>query len=277
MVVNPDIHYQKAEKEYLGANTTSEKMSALKNMLSLAPKHKGAENLVRQIKERIAKLKAKQQKEIKQRKSSKSIAIKKEGAATVCLVGTTNSGKSTLLSKLTNAKPEIAEYEFTTKKPEIGTMDYYGIKIQIIEIPAVVKNFIDSQNGPAYLAIIRNSDLIVLMYKTNEERRMLEEELEDVNVDRIYYDHSEDFHNKLWKKLDLLKVYTKTPSKPKEYPPIAFKKGVCVKDVAEKIHKDFIKKFKFARVWGKSVKHEGARVSLNHILEDNDVVELHVK
>ena len=39
----------------------------------------------------------------------------------------------------------------------------------------------------------------------------------------------------------------------------------------------FIKKFKFARVWGKSVKFNGAQVGLNHKLKDNDIVELHLK
>jgi len=39
----------------------------------------------------------------------------------------------------------------------------------------------------------------------------------------------------------------------------------------------FIKKFKFARVWGNSIKHQGARAGLDHKLKDEDVVELHLK
>ena len=78
-------------------------------------------------------------------------------------------------------------------------------------------------------------------------------------------------------KLDLIKVFTKTPGKKKDYPPVALSKGVTVKDLAATVHKDFLKKFKFARVWGKSVKFDGASVGLNHKLKDDDVVELHLK
>ena len=75
----------------------------------------------------------------------------------------------------------------------------------------------------------------------------------------------------------MIKVYTKQPGKEKDYPPIALKKDSTIKDLALHVHKDFIKKFRFARVWGNSVKFSGSRCSLIHILQDNDIVELHIK
>ena len=82
---------------------------------------------------------------------------------------------------------------------------------------------------------------------------------------------------KIFKALHIIRVYTKTPGKEKDWPPVALKKGATVKTLAGIIHKDFYKKFKFARVWGKSAKHEGMKAGLGHILEDQDVVEFHVK
>ncbi len=279
MPVNPGIHYQKAEEEYREAETISDKLKVLRNMMALVPKHKGSENLQREIKERIAKYTKILQKEKQQRKGKKSkFSLKKEGIATVLLVGTTNSGKSSLLAKLTNAKPEIADYPYTTKKLEIGTIDYYGMKIQIVEIPAIFENFEESQNGLAFMSIIRLADLVILMFNDVKERNLLKKELSEVLSNYVFYDDIKDnLKERIWKCLGLIKIYTKVPGKPKQEPPMALRKGSCVKDMAEHVHKDFIKKFRFARVWGKSVKHEGVMVNLDHELKDNDVVELHMK
>ena len=78
-------------------------------------------------------------------------------------------------------------------------------------------------------------------------------------------------------KIKPIKVKTKTPGKKPDYPPVPLKRGSTIKDLAEHVHKDFIKKFKFARVWGKSVKYDNQRCGLNHILKDDDIVELHLK
>jgi ribosome-interacting GTPase 1 len=48
-------------------------------------------------------------------------------------------------------------------------------------------------------------------------------------------------------------------------------------DLAKKIHKDFAKNFRYARVWGKSVKFPGQRVGADHVLEDGDIVEIHAR
>jgi len=47
--------------------------------------------------------------------------------------------------------------------------------------------------------------------------------------------------------------------------------------MAEQVHKDFIKKFRFARIWGKSAKFPGQMCGINHKLKDDDIVELHLK
>lgn len=276
MPVNPGIKYQLAEEEYHKADNASEKLKALQNMYATVPKHKSSQKLLQWIKEKIAKHKQLAQKE-KKSKKGKSLGIKKEGAATICIVGTTNSGKSTLLTKLTNAKPLIAPYQFTTKKPEIGTLDYKGIKLQLIEIPAIVKNFLETKNGPFLISIVSMSNLIIITFNNEDELNLIENELKDFKIKKIKYEKQDNFKDLIWKKLGLIKVYTKQPGKKPDYPPVALKKGNTIEDLAKEVHKDFLKKFKFARVSGKSVKFSGQRCGLSHVLEDEDIVELHTK
>src|SRR3989344_141987 len=278
MPINANPEYQKAEQAYTSARTVEDKLRALQNMLTLAPKHKGSEKLVAGIKTKISKLKGLLEKE-KQRKKGKGkkTSIKKDGAAQVALVGTTNTGKSTLLNKLTGAKVYIAPYPFTTKKPEVGILDYKGIKLQIIEIPSIVENFMETEQGPSFLNIINQADLIVIFFNNPKEKDLLDRELSDISVKKIIFDKIENFDEKIWKALDLIKVYPKQPGKKPDYPPLALKKGSAVKDLALHIHKDFIKKFRFARIWGNSARFPGQEVGLNHRLNDNDIVELHME
>ena len=65
MPVNPGIQYQLAEKEYQEANTVTEKLKALHNMMAKCPKHKSSEGLQKEIKEKIAKYKKIAEKEKK--------------------------------------------------------------------------------------------------------------------------------------------------------------------------------------------------------------------
>src|SRR3989344_6375813 len=111
MAVNPGIHYQKAEQEFHEAKTIPEKIKALQNMIATVPKHKASENLQMEIRSKLAKYKQLLEKEKKTKTGKRSTGIKKDGAATICLIGLTNSGKSYILKKLTDAKPRIAEYE----------------------------------------------------------------------------------------------------------------------------------------------------------------------
>ena len=280
MATNPGFEYQKAEEKYREADTLEEKFKALQKMLRTAPKHKSAGNLLASIKERIAKLKSVMELKKKASKGTGySPTIKKDGAAQICIVGKTNSGKSTLLRELTGANVIIAEYEFTTKKPEMGVMDYRGIKIQLVEIPAIVENFENSVMGPSYLSILNQSDLIILLFNDDKEKNFLDKELRDVRTNKIIYNkqNKEEFSKMIWNKLNLIKIYTKQPGKEKDFPPVAFTKGSTVEDVTRKVHKDFVKNFKYAKIFGDSAKFKWQTVGKYHKLKDDDIVELHMK
>jgi len=279
MPTNVGAEYTAAEQEYEKAISAEEKISALKKMLAKCPVHKNTEKLRQEIKTKISKFKKKIEKDKQQKKSTTGISVKKEGAAQIVLVGSTNSGKSTFLNKMTRTKVLIADYPFTTIKPEIGILDYDGVKLQMVEIPALFEDFEDSENGMALLSIIRQADLIILFFNNAEEKQMLDKELRESEVETpiLIYNEQENIKDLIWKKLDIIKVRTKMPGKKPDFPPVALEKRSRVKDIAENVHKDFIQKFKFARIWGDSVKFDGSMCGLNHRLADGDIVELHLK
>ncbi len=325
MPTNVRAEYIAAEEEYKKANTTEEKIKALENMLSTCPTHKGCEKLRQEIKTKLAKLKEKKKREVEKKAKGKQVSIKKEGAATICLIGIANSGKSLLLNKLTNSKVKVADYEYTTKKPEVGIMKYKGLKIQTVEIPSIFEDYSESEKGPQFLSIVRQADLVVIV-TDNDDTDVLFKELDKANIalnedvikeeeswirlnaiivinkkdivdsEKIYQElckyykidkmiisalNDKDIENlkdEIWKHLPFIKVYTKEPGKKvKKDEPVCLKKGAIIEDMAGHIHKDFIKKFKFARVWGKSTRFDSQQVGLKHKLEDDDIVEVHLK
>lgn len=82
----------------------------------------------------------------------------------------------------------------------------------------------------------------------------------------------------IFKKLDLIKVFCKDPGKKADLDePLIMSKSSSVEDMCNKLHRDFTKRFRFVRVWGKSAKFPGQRKMLNHTLEDGDVIEIHLK
>lgn len=303
--MNVTYEYEVAEKDYFAAETIPEKIRCLEIMLAKLPKHKGTEQKQQEIKQRISRFKAQLEKEKKTKAGRRQTGIKREGVAQIYIVGKTNSGKSTLLSKITNAKPNIQEYEYTTVKPEVGIMEINDLKIQIIEMPAIQEDYLRKEKGALYLSFIRNADLVVLLVKEAEDVNFLINELdkgnihlnkdvkkesivESLNAVVLGTDKAKGFEclnssnlneikEFLWNNLGMVFVYTKSPGKKKELPPVALERGSTVEDLALKVHKDFVRKFKFARVWGKSVKHDAMNVGLDHILKSGDVVEFHVK
>ncbi|MEK6936930.1 MAG: TGS domain-containing protein [Nanoarchaeota archaeon] len=279
MPINAGYEYSVAIGEFDKAKTPKDKLKALQKVLAAAPNHKSSEKLRSGIKQKIAKLREQIETQGKKKSGGKSLSIKKEGAAQICLVGTTQSGKTTFLNKVTNVNAKTTEHPFTTTKPEIGTLDYKGIKLQVIEMPAVTKDFIMQEKGGIYLGIIKQCDLIVVFGKDRSEVELVLGELRDneLKIKHIIFNKNEDMAEKIWGSLELIKVYTKQPGKEKDQPPIALKKDSTVKKLAEILHKDFINKFKFARIWGKGAKFGGMQVGLNYKLNDENVVEFHLK
>jgi len=295
MPTNVSFEFERVKLEFEQANSPDAKLEALQKMKSTAPSHKGGENLRKDISRKISLLKKdidKKKKQEKKKGSRAGIAVKKEGIGQVTLIGMPNSGKSTLLNALTGIGTKVAAYPFTTKKPAVGMMDYFGAKVQVVELPAIVEGSSSGKaNGPQILSIARNSDAIVLVAKTDGERKLVEKELYESGVSLNSREQGKQFKKalainqaeehdlaklkeKIFLLLDKIVVYTKKPGGKTDYKmPLGLPMHATVKDAARELHKDFEKKFKFAKVWG-STKFPGQKVSKDYELRNKDVIEV---
>ncbi|MCX8162966.1 MAG: GTP-binding protein [Candidatus Micrarchaeota archaeon] len=79
---------------------------------------------------------------------------------------------------------------------------------------------------------------------------------------------------KIFQKLNLIRIYTRSKFREEDDIPLMIRKGQTVADVCKKIHKDLYANFKYALVWGKSVKFPAQKVGLEHVLEDGDVIQI---
>lgn len=80
----------------------------------------------------------------------------------------------------------------------------------------------------------------------------------------------------IFKNLEIIRVYTKEPGKPPDLKdPLILPSGSRVIEAGERLHKDFAKNLKYARIWG-SARFEGQRVPRDYVLKDKDIVEFHI-
>lgn len=104
--------------------------------------------------------------------------------ADVGLVGFPNAGKSTFLSVVTNAKPEIADYEFTTLTPNLGVADVDGRSLLIADIPGLIEGASEGKGlGGAFLRHIERTAAILHLIDAYSEDpaqsyRVIRKELE---------------------------------------------------------------------------------------------------
>lgn len=264
-----------SKKEEFDSATGEDKIKKLHELLSMTPTHKGTEKLRAQLKRKLAELKKKQKKRASV--SRKSLSVPKEGCARVSIIGLPNSGKSTFLKRITGAEPKIADYPYTTTKPEVGMFSFGRTQIQMVEIPSTFTKEV--------LSIAHSSELILfLLGKTMDENEQLEE-LDKIREKEKFKNcifvrssiSKEKLFKKIWTRLNLIRVYTKEPGKKKVDKPVVFKKGSNVEDVCKKLHKDFLRYFKFAKVKGPSAKFDWEHIGLDHRLKDGDIVEIHLK
>ncbi len=164
-------------EEYSKARTPEEKLQKLKEFYALIPKHKGTEKMEKFIKRRMSELKE----EIEKRRLSKkskglSLLVEKRGAAQLVLLGYTNSGRSTVLSALTNARVDISPNPFSTLRPVEGMMEFKGAQIQVVEAPPII---LEAQGGPTKLSVTLagNADVLGIVLDSSDEPLVRFEEL----------------------------------------------------------------------------------------------------
>ena len=150
----------------MDAKTPEEKIRALEEFISSVPKHKGTENLLLWARRRLSQLREEVEEKKRKRGGGKGprFFIEKEGAAQIVLLGVPNSGKSSILSKLTKAKPVIAEYPYSTREPVPGMLEYQDVKFQLVDTPGLP---FDTGERVGWmgrtLGLARNADGIILV------------------------------------------------------------------------------------------------------------------
>lgn len=329
MPANLTPEYMEAEKAYKHAKTPVEKMECLERMLSVIPKHKGTEKMQGDIRRRISQLKERMDRESARKRGGVSLVVKREGAGKVVLLGPPNTGKSQLICSLTNAKPEVAPYPFTTRFPVPAMMPFEDILIQLVELPAISPDHFEPVTGDN----VRNADLVLIVIdllskdpleqvtmilellerlKIKLSRKGSAKELElgwaakrtliianksDGDEDGVILSLLEEFwegdiplfpvsakdgsnleqlRKEIFRELDIIRVYSKTPGKAtSKGTPYTLKAGSTLLAFAAAVHKDFSEKLRSARVWGSSA-FDGQSVSADHVLADGDIVELRI-
>lgn len=360
--------------------STREKIEELEAELKKTQYNKATEHHFGVVKAKIAKLRDKLEEESKKKKGT-GFAVKKSGDATVIILGFPSVGKSTLLNSLTKAQSKVAAYEFTTLDVVPGLLEYNFAKIQILDIPGIIKGAATGKGrGKEILSIVRNSDLILILVEAkhpehypsilkeicdagirinqskpdikinkkpkggisigntvklkiskktiqdilkemklnnadivirspadidilidsvlgnrvyipaitiitkvdmvNKERReqLIEEIKPDLLVSAEKGEGIEELKEEIFQKLNFIRVFLKeVGKKPDLDVPMIVKKGTTIEDICNRIHREFVKKFRYAKIWGKSAKFPGqVFLKVNKELEDGDILEIHI-
>jgi uncharacterized protein len=331
MAVNLPPQYHDAEARYKKAGTTTDKLAALREMWVILPKHKASEKVQAILKTKISELTDQIEAEASGPKKAApgSFKVSRQGAGQVVFLGAPNSGKSALLAKLTNAKPEVAPYPFTTRTPIPGMMDFENVKVQLVDLPPITADhyesfvtditrgadaaalFLDLSNddGPAETQAvldrlakarrvlvktkpsdddptIYNLPTILVATKADDEaadirlelaREWLGDKYPLYLVSAERGDGLDELKAALFRSLNVLRIHTKQPGKPVDTSgaPFTCPVGSTVAEFAGVVHTDFEESLKSARVWGAGVK-DGQTVGRDHVLQENDIVELQV-
>lgn len=358
----------------------AERILELEEELRTAQYNKATEHHFGVVKAKIAQLREKAEKEGAKKKGT-GFAVKKSGDATVVLLGFPSVGKSTLLNAITKAQSKVGAYDFTTLNVVPGLMEYNYAKIQILDMPGIIKGAAEGKGrGREILSIVRNADLILILIEakhpehyqailreiynagirinqkkpdiritkrakggigigatvkltlskkiiqdvlkemkinnadvvirsaidvdalidavsgnrtympavmtvtkadmvTEEDRGRLDREIKpDLFVSAEQKWNIGDLKELIFQKLNFIRVFLKEVNKKPDLDvPMIVKRGTTIADICNRIHRDFIRKFRFAKIWGKSAKFPGQMfMRLEKPLEDGDIIEIHI-
>src|ERR687888_1270437 len=94
-----------------------------------------------------------------------SIAVRREGAAQIALVGPPNAGKSSLLQSLSSIQIRTGDYAFTTTRPVPAVARIGGVLVQLVEIPGLIRGAAEDRGGGrALIGVLRGADATVLCH-----------------------------------------------------------------------------------------------------------------
>ncbi|MDP1710172.1 MAG: GTPase [bacterium] len=149
-------------------DTIDQQIEAIQEVLRKTPHHKATNGFIGQMRAKIARLKDKQidgGTPLHQGSAGRTVfAVRKQGDATIVLIGPPSAGKSTLINQLTNAESKVAPYAFTTVTVVPGMLKYNEAYIQILDIPGLIEGAKEGRGrGREVLSVARGADLLVIM------------------------------------------------------------------------------------------------------------------
>jgi len=361
-----------------------EKIKKIEDDIHRTQVNKKTEHHIGLLRAKLARLRAELEEQHARKTGSRiGYDVKKSGDATVVLIGLPSVGKSTLLNRLTNAKSKVAAYQFTTLEVVPGVMEQNGAKIQVLDLPGIIKGASSGKGlGRRVLAVARSADLILFIVDVfqPEAREVLERELRstgiradekppnvvieksdtggisvtsqvkltkitealvkdilrvyDINGARVVIRQDIDdqqlidvlsgnrvyvpsltvmnkidlvntgfttelshklpyafvpisaegdvnlkaLREEIYRKLDFVRIYMRRRTGETDFEePMVMKGGTTIADVCDKVHRSMRDDFRYAQVWGKSVKFGGQRVGITHRLMDQDVLTIITK
>ena len=359
-----------------------EKIKAIQDEMAKTQINKATEHHLGLLKAKLAKLKREQEDQDTKKGGAKQdgFDVRRAGDATVVFIGLPSVGKSTLLNQITGAKSTVGAFQFTTLTVVPGMMNYRGAKIQVLDLPGIIKGASTGKGlGKRILSVARSADLVLLVLdvfqpyhedvlinelgnigirlnqslpnitveksstggitiaqqvkltKISEKHvkdilhlygiisarvvireDITSEQLVDYIAGNVSYSKSLTILNKIdlvdkqflknlktklktdvievsananinidllkekiYEKLSFIRIYMRPKGGETDFKePLIAREGDTVEDVCNKLHRRMSKEFRYALVWGKSVKFGGQRVGLNHVLYDEDVLTI---
>jgi small GTP-binding protein len=238
-----------------------------------------------------------------------SIAVRREGAAQIASVGPPNAGKSSLLQALSNIQIKTGDYAFTTTRPVPALTRIRGVLVQLVEIPGLLAGAgEDRGGGRALLGVLRGADAIVFCQDASapvEDLRTVMAEVRAASIERpsilaamkmdeaseqelerlralklevvpvsVLDDESlESFREAVWRLTGLIRVFLRKHGEDVSEA-VALRPPATVADAARSIHHQLEERCLGAHLWGPSGRFDGQRVGREHVLADDDVVEI---
>src|SRR5579884_677169 len=239
-----------------------------------------------------------------------SLAVRREGAAQIALVGPPNAGKSSLLQALSSIQIRTGDYAFTTTRPVPSVTAIRDVPVQLVEIPGLIEGATEDRGGGrALLGVLRGADAMLLCHDATApvaELRTIRAELDAAGIDKptlvvvTKLDEASDgtvdevaretglpaigvsvlddeslaaLRERIWELTGLIRVFLRRPGSD-EPEARALATGATVVDAARTVHHELAETCLGARLTGPSARFEGQRVGREHVLADGDVVEI---
>jgi len=240
-----------------------------------------------------------------------SIAVRREGAAQIALVGPPNVGKSSLLQALSAIQIKTGDYPFTTLRPVPALTRIGGVLVQLVEIPGLISGATEDRGGGrALLGVLRSADAIVYCCRASQGVDQLQvarcevaaagiekpamvaatradeasdqdlavvreafTEVEVIPVSILDDASLEALRAAIWGLTGLIRVYLRRDGAVDDEP-LALQSGATILEVADSVHHDLSASLTGARVWGPSARFDGQLVGGAHTVQDGDTVEI---